>query len=167
MSAERSTAEVLLRSAIFTVVAPGSVTIVGPMLLLQMAPPDPASPFRSPALALVVGAIGLGIYLWCVADFALAGRGTPAPIDAPTRLVVRGLYRRMRNPMYAGVLSILGAETIWLGSGALALYTLCVLGLFSTFILLYEEPTLRRVFGEEYARYCERVPRWIPRWPRA
>lgn len=165
MSPDRSTAEILLRSAIFTVVAPGTVTIVGPTLLLQMAPPDPASPFRSPALALVVGAIGLGFYLWCVLDFALAGRGTPAPIDAPTRLVVRGLYRWVRNPMYVGVLSILTAETIWLGSSALALYTLCVLGLFSLFVLVYEEPALRRLFGEEYVRYCARVPRWIPRWP--
>lgn len=156
----------MLRSAIFTFVVPGSVTVAGPLGVLSAWPTLSPSSALLRVIAVPLGAIGLAIYVWCVLDFALAGRGTPAPIDAPRRLVVRGLYRFVRNPMYVGVSSILAAEALWLGSGALAVYALCVWTGFHTFIRLYEEPTLQRLFGDEYTRYLASTPRWLPRAPR-
>ncbi len=112
---------------------------------------------------LLVGALGAAIALWCVLAFAFVGKGTPAPFDAPRRLVVRGLYRVVRNPMYMGAgLALIGAALFY-GSAALFVFT----GLFflatHLFVILYEEPTLQREFGDEYAAYTRRVRRWRPR----
>ncbi len=104
---------------------------------------------------------GVAIYGWCAWDFTFAGRGTPAPIDPPKELVLRGLYRWSRNPMYVGVLSVLAGETVLFLSLPLLVYALLVLTMFQIFIVLYEEPHLRRTFGASYADYCSRVPRWF------
>ncbi|MDD1632895.1 MAG: isoprenylcysteine carboxylmethyltransferase family protein, partial [Methylococcaceae bacterium] len=114
-------------------------------------------------LGLAVLGIGLAIYGWCVADFALAGRGTPAPIDPPKELVVRGLYRFARNPMYVGVLAVIAGQSWLFGSLPLAIYALAVFACFHVFVIAYEEPTLRRHFDGAYQRYCAAVPRWLPR----
>jgi protein-S-isoprenylcysteine O-methyltransferase Ste14 len=106
--------------------------------------------------------IGTAIYFWCAWDFTFAGRGTPAPIDPPKELVVRGLYRYVRNPMYVGILSILLGEALLFASWRLFEYTAVVFIFFFLFVTLYEEPILRQKFGESYRRYCESVPRWIP-----
>jgi protein-S-isoprenylcysteine O-methyltransferase Ste14 len=106
--------------------------------------------------------LGIAIYLWCAWDFTFTGRGTPAPIDPPKELVVRGLYRYTRNPMYVGVLSILLGEALIFGSKRLFEYTAVVFGFFYLFVLLYEEPILRQKFGESYQAYCRAVPRWLP-----
>jgi protein-S-isoprenylcysteine O-methyltransferase Ste14 len=95
-------------------------------------------------------------------NFAKIGRGTPAPIDAPKKLVVTGLHRYMRNPMYLGVLLVLLGELILFPSRPFAIYILFFFALVNAFVLLYEEPTLKRMFGEEYERYKRAVPRWIP-----
>lgn len=112
---------------------------------------------------LVVGTLGAAIALWCVLAFALVGQGTPAPFDAPRRLVVRGPYRVVRNPMYIGAGVALAGAALFYGSAALFAFT----GLFflatHLFVVLYEEPTLRRKFGEEYTDYTRRVRRWRPR----
>lgn len=100
----------------------------------------------------------------CVWDFARFGRGTPAPVDAPKRLVVRGLYRRVRNPMYLGVLLVVVGWALRLASQGLALYALGLGALFHLFVVCYEEPALRRSFGPAYEEYAARVGRW---WPRA
>ena len=114
-------------------------------------------------LCVLLGAMG---YLWCGLDFAFAGRGTPAPIDPPKDLVARGLYRFVRNPMYISVLLVLLGESLVLQSADLLRYA-GVAGVgFFLFVLLYEEPALRSKFGPSYQRYCEEVPRWIPRMPR-
>jgi protein-S-isoprenylcysteine O-methyltransferase Ste14 len=102
------------------------------------------------------------MYLWCVWDFMRVG-GTPAPIDAPKALVAKGLYRYVRNPMYLGLLAVLVGEAIWLEAGILILYALAVFGAMHTFVVLYEEPTLGRLFGEAYALYRRAVGRWIPK----
>ena len=106
-------------------------------------------------------AFGLAVYAFCVWDFATFGRGTPAPIAAPKRLVVRCLYRRTRNPMYVGVGSVIAAWAVAYRSWRIALYLASVLFLFHLFVVLYEERRLRREFGEEYRRYCQEVPRWL------
>jgi protein-S-isoprenylcysteine O-methyltransferase Ste14 len=107
--------------------------------------------------------LGATIYLWTVWDFANFGRGTPLPIDAPKTLVVRGLYQYVRNPMYIGViLVILGWAGIF-AHGWLVLYALSVGILVHLFVVAYEEPRLKELFGEEYETYRAAVGRWVPR----
>jgi protein-S-isoprenylcysteine O-methyltransferase Ste14 len=154
---------VLIKTIIFTFLVPGTVTILVPYWLLSSstAPPMQLGVFRHfgdlPAF------VGAAIYFWCAWDFTFAGRGTPAPIDPPKELVVRGLYRYVRNPMYVGILSILIGEALLFASWRLFEYTAVVFIFFFLFVLLYEEPMLGRKFGESYRRYCKNVPRWIPR----
>lgn len=98
--------------------------------------------------------------LRCVWDFFAVGKGTLAPVDPPKRLVVQGLYRLTRNPMYNGVLALLSGEAWFFASVALVVYTLFILVLFHLFVVLYEEPTLASRFGESYQAYRRAVPRW-------
>jgi len=159
----RSTRSIALRSLVFTFLVPGTVGGYLPWMILRGAD---ASLDAVPAwrwLGLVVLAIGLAIYGWCVADFALAGRGTPAPIDPPKELVVRGLYRFARNPMYVGVLAVIAGQSWLFDSPPLAIYALAVFACFHVFVIACEEPTLRRHFDGAYERYCAAVPRWLPR----
>ena len=120
-----------------------------------------------PAVALLV--VGAAIYFWCLWDFAVSGRGTPAPIDPPKELVVRGLYRHSRrNPMYVGVLSVIGGWALLFGEWSIAVYGAAVWLGFTLFVLGYEEPHLAHAFGGAYADYCTRVGRWWTfRHPRA
>ncbi len=159
---------IFLKNLLFSVLVPGTVAGLAPYWILSAA-----GQWRRPelgvvpilGLALLAG--GLAVYLRCVGDFGAAG-GTPAPIDPPKELVVRGLYRFSRNPMYLGVLSVIAGQALLFGSLRLALYAAAVFAAFHSFVVLYEEPTLRRQFGESYQRLCARVPRWIgrPRAPR-
>lgn len=157
-----ASARLALQNLAFTVLVPGTVAGVVPAVLASGH--QPAGGARA-VLAALVFALGLAIYAWCVWDFASFGRGTPAPVKAPERLVVRGLYRASRNPMYVGVVTVIAGWAIHFGTLALALYAALVALAFHLCVVLYEEPHLRRVFGAEYERYCERVGRWLP-WPR-
>jgi protein-S-isoprenylcysteine O-methyltransferase Ste14 len=114
--------------------------------------------------AMVIGAVGAAIALWCVFTFAFAGKGTPAPFDPPRRLVIRGPYRFVRNPMYIGASVALASAALFYESMPLLGYTgiFCISTHF--FVVWYEEPTLRRTFGQEYEVYCHNVKRW---WPSA
>ena len=103
------------------------------------------------------------MYLWCAWDFAVKGMGTPAPIDAPKKLVVNGLYRFVRNPMYLGVFCLILSQAMTRYSRPIPVYFVFVGVCFHLFIVLYEEPHLRKVFGREYEDYCRHVRRWIPR----
>jgi protein-S-isoprenylcysteine O-methyltransferase Ste14 len=114
-------------------------------------------------LGLPVLGAGVAIYGWCARDFAVRGRGTPAPWDAPRRLVVEGLYRRVRNPMYLGVLSIVAGEAVFFGSALLLGYGVLVFLAFHLRVVCHEEPALRRAFGDAYDAYCGAVGRWLPR----
>ena len=109
--------------------------------------------------------LGAVTYLWCAWDFTFTGRGTPAPIDPPKELVVKGLYRYVRNPMYVGITLILLGEAVLFESAVLFLYAGLLLVWFQLFIVYYEEPTLRRLFGASYESYCKSVSRWIPGLP--
>jgi protein-S-isoprenylcysteine O-methyltransferase Ste14 len=154
----------LLKNLLFTVLVPGTVAVYVPLLLAARA--APASGARL-AVAIATLALGAAIYAWCVWDFAVTGRGTPAPIDAPKRLVARGLYRWVRNPMYVGVLTVILGQAMLFRAGGVLGYGLAVAFVFHLMVVLYEEPRLEREFGEEYRAYCARVGRWLPHWPRA
>ena len=114
--------------------------------------------------AIAVIAIGIAIYLYTAFwGFAMIGGGTPAPI-APTKvLVVKGLHRFVRNPMYLGVALVIAGQAWLFHSLRIAIYLACFGLIVHLFVLFYEEPTLRRQFGEEYERYRKQVPRWIPK----
>ena len=98
------------------------------------------------------------------ARFARKGLGTPAPV-APTRtLVVSGFYRFVRNPIYVAVTALIFGQAVLFASWGVALYGVVIVAAFDTFVCRYEEPTLLRTYGEEYAAYCAATPRWIPRF---
>ena len=102
------------------------------------------------------------IALCCVLAFAVIGKGTPAPFDPPRRLVIRGPYRFVRNPMYLGAAVALAGAALFYQSLALLAFVAVFLLLAHLFVVLYEEPTLRRSFGHQYHAYCEHVHRWWP-----
>jgi protein-S-isoprenylcysteine O-methyltransferase Ste14 len=110
----------------------------------------------------VIGAVGAVLALWCIFTFASLGKGTPAPFDPPRQLVIRGPYRFVRNPMYIGAgLALAGAALVYRSLPLLG-YTVVFFLIAHLFVLWYEEPTLRRTFGQEYDAYTERVRRWWP-----
>ena len=116
-------------------------------------------------IAAVPSVLGFAVALRCVWDFGWTGHGTPAPIAPPKRLVVVGFYRYVRNPMYLGF--IVGWAGLWVIFGRanmapIGVAALVLLGV-NAFVLWYEEPTLRRMFGAEYEKYCKNVRRWVPR----
>ena len=151
-------------SLIFFVLAPGVVAFLVPFLLAQgqreewrLDPPV----IKWAGLALgIAGTIAL---IECFARFAVKGLGTPAPVAPTEHLVVTGLYRHVRNPMYVAVVAIILAQAMWFASTAVLIYAAVVWAAFTAFVLLYEEPTLARTFGAEYATYRAHVRRWIPR----
>ena len=111
-------------------------------------------------------AAGLIVILEAFAQFAWDGLGTPAPV-APTRtLVVSGFYRFVRNPMYLAVTALIFGQAVLFASVGVALYGLVIAAAFLAFVRLYEEPTLREAYGEQYVAYCAATPRWIPRFRR-
>jgi protein-S-isoprenylcysteine O-methyltransferase Ste14 len=111
---------------------------------------------------MIVGGIGTVIALWCIFAFVFVGKGTPAPIDPPRRLVVRGPYRFVRNPMYIAAGLALVGLAIFYESILVALYAGLFLLAAHIFVVGYEEPTLRQTFGQEYDGYFVRVRRWWP-----
>ncbi len=113
-------------------------------------------------LGMIIGSAGALIALWCIFTFARVGRGTPAPFDPPRRLVIRGPYRFVRNPMYIGAgLALVGAALFY-ESLPLLVYGGVFLLACHLFVVSYEEPTLKRTFAAEYEAYCARVRRWWP-----
>jgi protein-S-isoprenylcysteine O-methyltransferase Ste14 len=150
----------VLKNLLFTALVPGTVAVYVPLLITQSR--SSASGLTL-VLAVAVLVLGAAIYCWCVWDFATFGRGTPAPIDAPQKLVVRGLYRFTRNPMYVGVLAVIVGWAMFFRTMNLVLYALSVGICFHLFIVLYEERRLSEAFGSQYAEYCSEVARWLPR----
>ncbi len=116
-------------------------------------------------IASVPSVLGFAVALRCFWDFGWTGRGTPAPMVPPTKLVVVGFYRYVRNPMYAGF--FIGWAGLWVIFGRASLSAILVAGTAAVgvalFVLLYEEPTLQRKFGADYEEYRRNVRRWVPR----
>ncbi len=121
-----------------------------------------AQPLALRILGCVVLVLGAGLVLETTTRFALQGRGTPAPWAPPERFVVRGTYRLTRNPMYVGVLALIVGQALLLGREILFAWAAAAWLLFHLFVVLEEEPGLRRRFGAAYEDYCKRVPRWLP-----
>jgi protein-S-isoprenylcysteine O-methyltransferase Ste14 len=107
--------------------------------------------------------IGTLIIIWCSVDMIQKGKGTPAHLDPPKKLIVNGLYQYSRNPIYLGALLVLSGYIFWFGSGLMVLYFLFFVLAYQVLITLIEEPILRNTFGREYEEYCQNVPRWILR----
>ena len=152
------------RSLLWTLLLPGFLGVYVPWRYfgLRRVQLD----FGNPLHVLGLAFVGLGIVLLaaCVFEFARSGRGTLAPVDPPRELVVRGLYRYVRNPMYLSVTAIVLGEALLTRSRALLLYWALWFLAANLFVLLYEEPTLRRRFGPSYEAYTQRVGRWLPRF---
>jgi protein-S-isoprenylcysteine O-methyltransferase Ste14 len=153
-----------LGSAAFFVAAPGLAAGLIPWWLTRWRAGD-AGTVRIPLLAagLMVAAAGLSVLVHAFGRFVREGSGTPAPIAPTERLVVGGLYRHVRNPMYLAVLAIVLGEALILARPVLLLYAIALWGAFATFVLAYEEPTLARRYGESYEEYRRAVPAWWPR----
>ena len=154
---------VLVRAITYASLFIGLVLVLVPARLLSWSGIT-TPPFIGAAqvTGMLVASIGAMLALWCVVTFAVLGHGTPAPFDPPRRLVVRGPYRFVRNPMYLGAGMALAGAALYYGSVALAGYVAVFLLLTHALVVWYEEPTLRATFGDEYDRYCCRVPRWWP-----
>ena len=140
---------------------PGTVTIVVPAVLVDAWGAD-FDPVRAVVGAVLVAA-GFALWVWTVLLFARIGRGTLAPWDPTERLVIEGPYAHVRNPMITGVVSVLLGEALILGSIAILVFAAGFVVVSHAFFLVYEEPAVERRFGDEYRRYKENVPRWIPR----
>jgi protein-S-isoprenylcysteine O-methyltransferase Ste14 len=154
----------ILGSAVFLVIAPGTIAFLVPYWIdrWHLAPPLLGWPgFRWIGALLICAALPL--LLDSFARFALQGLGTPAPVAPPQHLVVSGLYRYVRNPMYVAVSSLVFGQGLLFGSAQVLRYGAAVFVGFHLFVLLYEEPTLRGKFGGEYEEYCKHVRRWWPR----
>jgi protein-S-isoprenylcysteine O-methyltransferase Ste14 len=140
----------------------GFFTFYLPSLLVKIDPHyfDPG-PFSYLAIPLWI--IGTIIIIWCSVDMVQKGRGTPAHLDPPTKLIINGLYRYTRNPIYLGALLVQLGYILWSGSGLMIVYFLLFALAYQILIVLIEEPILRHMFGEQYHAYCKQVPRWIPK----
>jgi protein-S-isoprenylcysteine O-methyltransferase Ste14 len=159
-----SSAWLALRSLLWTILLPGVVAGYVPWRFFGLG----RTPFdlTSPTQLLGLVCIGLGVVLLaaCIFEFAWSGRGTLSPADPPRHLVVRGLYRYVRNPMYLSVTMILMGEALVVHSVALTIYWAIWFAAANIFVLCYEEPALRRRFGSSYNEYTQQVRRWIPRF---
>ena len=155
----------ILKTLLFTILLPGSVTAGIPCLLLSSGWGLTFDIGNWRFIGVILIALAIAVYIWTARDFIAIGKGTPAPVDPPRTLVARGLYRIVRNPMYIGVLLALLGEAIFLASLALLVYTIVIWLAFHLFVVYYEEPKLRRQFGLEYDEYCQTVSRWIPGLP--
>ena len=137
---------------------PGMVAFVVPFLL---RPPNA----RIHSIGFLPLGLGTFLLLWCVRDFYVAGRGSLAPWAPPVRLVIVGLYRFCRNPMYVAVLTILCGWALTFQSGGLWTYAACLAVAFHSRVVLFEEPWLARTHGAAWDAYRARVPRWLARRP--
>lgn len=160
----RSVTGALFGSLLFFWIAPATVAGLGPYLVSGWRVHAPLLGFPVGRWVggtfVVAGAAGL---LDCFGRFAIKGIGTPAPIAPTEHLVVSGLYRHVRNPMYVAVVAVIVGQGLLLGSVALLVYAAVTWVLFHLFVTAYEEPTLRRRFGSSYDEYRTNVPRWWPR----
>lgn len=152
----------ITKIVLFTIIVPGVIVAVVPYMMVQIVSVRNSFSY----LGIVPIILGVGLYGWCVWSFWAFGLGTPAPIDPPKNLVVQGPYKLVRNPMYVAVFLILCGEVALFSSMILLKFVLVFFIIVELLIRYYEEPVLRRKFGEAYTSYSRSVGRWIPRWGR-
>jgi protein-S-isoprenylcysteine O-methyltransferase Ste14 len=149
-----------LGTAVFFILAPGGNAALVPWLVTGWDDPRGGLPGTAGVLLIVVGT---AVVVACFARFVTEGRGTPAPVAPTQQLVVGGIYRYIRNPMYVGVAAAIAGQALLFGSWALVVWLAVFLTVVVAFVKGYEEPSLRSQFGEQYERYREAVPGWWPR----
>jgi protein-S-isoprenylcysteine O-methyltransferase Ste14 len=166
-TASRRRVALVVEALLFSILVPGAVWYWIPRDLLGLWPVEPFAGSWSTAHIAGLGfvALGITIYLTCLWEFLLRGRGIPAPLDHPTELVVTGLYRYVRNPMYVGGLLVLIGEAMFLRTWACLGYALGWLAIVHVNVVWHEERYLARRFGDSYRRYQSSVHRWIPGLP--
>lgn len=153
---------IALKTILFMSLIPGLLLVALPAWLMANEPAlFSFGVFRW--LAIPCWALGAVVTIWCAWAFTVLGRGTPSPTDPPMRLVVSGLYRCVRNPIYTGVVIFLLGHILWHPARSILWMPLIVMVCAHLFVTLYEEPQLRKTFGNEYEKYCQSVPRWIPK----
>jgi len=157
---------VLARGLTYATLFVALVLVLVPARVLQWSGVRAPSAFGAAQLTgLAIAFAGGAMTVWCVLAFAFVGRGTPAPFDPPRRLVVRGPYRFVRNAMYVAAATALASAALYYQSLSLLAYVAVFMLATHLFVVWYEEPTLSRMFGDDYAAYRARVRRWLPSWP--
>jgi len=155
---------VLVRAITYAAVFIGFVLVYLPGRFLSwsgiVAPTTTGAPQIT---GMIMVAVGTAIALWCVFTFVFIGKGTPAPFDPPRKLVIRGPYRFVRNPMYIGAGMTLAGAALYYESVSLLIYAAIFFAVAHLFVVAYEERVLHRSFGSEYEAYCRRVRRWLPK----
>ena len=155
---------VLVRAITYAAVFIGFVLVYLPSRFLSWSGIVAPATTGAPQVAgIIVVTIGTAIALWCLLTFVFIGKGTPAPFDPPRKLVIRGPYRFVRNPMYIGAGMTIAGAALFYESLSISIYTCLFFLITHLFVVFYEEPTLRRTFGDEYEAYFCRVKRWIPK----
>ncbi len=154
----------LLKNLLFTLLVPGTAGVLIPLRIAARPIPAPTVEVWS-IVGLVLLAAGAAGYFWCLSLFALTGRGTPAPIDPPRHLVVRGPYRFVRNPIYVSAVAVVLGWAAYFHSTEVFVYAIVLAGAFHLFVVTVEEPTLQHKFGESYTHYRHTVRRWLPTRP--
>jgi protein-S-isoprenylcysteine O-methyltransferase Ste14 len=151
-------------SAVFFLVGPGVFVGLIPWLLTGWQVREPV-PYWAPmrVLGVILLVAGLIVLIQAFARFVVEGLGTPVPVAAPERLVVGGVYRNVRNPMYVALLAVIVGQALLLGQLGLLLYAAGIWLIAAAFVRFYEEPALRRRFGADYEAYRRAVPAWWPR----
>jgi protein-S-isoprenylcysteine O-methyltransferase Ste14 len=151
-----------IKTILFFLLVPVLCLGVVPALILRTNGPllDPG-PWRWAAVPLWL--VGWVVLIWCCWNFTVQGGGTPNPLDPPRELVVAGLYRYVRNPIYIAATAILVGWALWSPSLPILLMPVICFAASILFVLFYEEPLLRKKFGSAYEQYCKSVPRWIPK----
>ena len=148
-------------SLVFLLLAPGVTAGLVPWLLTDWDSTDPLLALKLAGVALI--AAGAAVLLSAFARFVIEGIGTPAPVAPPEHLVVGGLYRHVRNPMYVAVTATIVGQAALLGRPVLLLYALAFMAVVAAFVHGYEQPVLSKRFGAEYEEYRRNVPAWWPR----
>jgi protein-S-isoprenylcysteine O-methyltransferase Ste14 len=156
-----------IRSLVWTLLLPGFFAGYVPWRYFGLAQVQLSLHNPLHLTGLLLMALGAGLLATCIWEFARRGRGTLSPADPPRQLVVSGLYRYVRNPMYLSVTLLVLGEFLLTGSGPLAVYWVIWFVAVNLFVVFYEEPALRHQFGEAYERYTREVGRWLPRSGRA
>ncbi len=152
----------VLKSLLYLIFEAGLFALYIPLALLRTGPRIGTGAIT--LLAIPLWLIGSLIILWCFRDFTFRGRGTPLPTDPPRELVITGPYRYVRNPIYVGAGLIFLGHFLWFGYWALLIYAVLAFIGVHFFVVLYEEPALKRRFGTSYKDYLKNVPRWLPKF---
>lgn len=154
----------VLRAIFYTITIPGIAALLLPyQILLWTGFSNYPEASSLQTFKLIIWFLFICMLLYCIWGFAFYGKGTLAPIDPPKELVVHGLYRYTRNPMYVAVMGILLSEAWFFGSLGILIYAVIAFILFNLFVVYYEEPKLLEQFGDSFKEYQRKVPRWLIR----